>query len=296
MDGPVFVFFTGVSPSFSKRMRRSCGVELTLNCSPACAWISASSRRHSSLSSLPSSLRNVEVDANARVFHAREHAHERALDPLVELDQLARARATPRALRRARSSERGAALRVFDAGVAVEVERALDPIGRRELDREVAPGEILERVLPLARIEQVRHQRGVVLERPQVDVQAVRELLGPVRDEGGLGAARERLELLADLRRREQLGVDVGRRRRPVANASADEVAAARARPAHRASAATRGAVLAACNDGERGVGVARDDALDLERLDLGRGSAAAPRVAERVEDARAAACGTRAG
>ena len=39
VDGPVFVFLTGVRPSFSKSTTRSCGVELTLNSSPAMPWI-----------------------------------------------------------------------------------------------------------------------------------------------------------------------------------------------------------------------------------------------------------------
>ena len=42
VDGPVFVFFTGVRPSFSNSTARSCGTEFTANGSPACAWIFAS--------------------------------------------------------------------------------------------------------------------------------------------------------------------------------------------------------------------------------------------------------------
>ena len=139
-----------------------------------------------------------EVDANARVFHATEHANERKLDPLVELHQLAR---LERLLQRFDQTEEegGAALRVFDARVAIEVEGALFPIRRGELDREVPAGEILEEILPLTRIEEIRHERGVVLERAQVDLQPARELLRPVRDKIRIGAARERFDLLADV-------------------------------------------------------------------------------------------------
>ena len=58
VDGPVFVFLTGVSPSFSNRILRSCGVELTLKCSPAAAWIRVSSSPHSLVSSIDRSRRN----------------------------------------------------------------------------------------------------------------------------------------------------------------------------------------------------------------------------------------------
>ena len=96
---------------------------------------------------------------------------------------------------------------------------------------------------PSPGIEQVRHQRGVVRERAQVDVQAVRELLRPVRDDVRLGARHERLDLLADLRRRR---ADRRRRRSTASAATApqrDEVArrarrptAPRPRPAARCS------------------------------------------------------------
>ena len=80
-----------------------------------------------------------EVDADAGVFHAGEHAHERQLDALVELDELAR---LERFLERVDEPQEqgGAALRVLDAHVAVEIERALFAIGRGELDRRGSGG------------------------------------------------------------------------------------------------------------------------------------------------------------
>ena len=63
-----------------------------------------------------------------------------------------------------REQQGRSALRLLHAGVAVEIERAFLAIGRHELDRQIAASEVLERVLPLARIEQVRHQRRVVRE------------------------------------------------------------------------------------------------------------------------------------
>ena len=45
MEKPVLVFFCGVRPSLSNRTARSCGVELTLNSSPASAQISSVQRR-----------------------------------------------------------------------------------------------------------------------------------------------------------------------------------------------------------------------------------------------------------
>ena len=195
MDGPVFVFFTGVSPSFSNRMRaqlrRGVDVELLarvrvdLGLEPPALVVEL----------LAELVEELEVDADAGVFHAREHAHERALDALVEIDELARSQ---RLFERVdeREQQRGAALRLLDADVAVEIERALDAVGRRELDREVAAREIFERVLPLARIEEVRHDRGVVLERPQVDVQTRARAPWPgARRALGSARADERLEL-----------------------------------------------------------------------------------------------------
>ena len=86
VDGPVFVFFTGVSPSFSNRIVRSCGVELTLNSSPACAWISRRGRRTASPSSARSSSRNSRSMRMPADLHLRQHPHERALEALVEVE------------------------------------------------------------------------------------------------------------------------------------------------------------------------------------------------------------------
>ena len=58
VDGPVLVRFTGVSSSFSNRMRRSWGTELTTNGSPACVWILRSRSSHWSWSSDRSVSRN----------------------------------------------------------------------------------------------------------------------------------------------------------------------------------------------------------------------------------------------
>ena len=67
------------------QLRRGVDVELLAGL----AWISPSSRRHSSSSSLPSSFEELDVDADAGVFHAREHADERPFDALVQVDELA---------------------------------------------------------------------------------------------------------------------------------------------------------------------------------------------------------------
>ena len=128
VDGPVFVFFTGVEPELRRTgCVRSCGVELTLNCSPACAWISAAEpsalRRRAPCAS---SSRNSTVDADAGRLHRREHAHERALDALVEIGRARAPRARRSSASARRSSDRGARGRSRSiVDVAVEVERAL---------------------------------------------------------------------------------------------------------------------------------------------------------------------------
>ena len=77
-------------------------------------------------------------------FHLREHRNERALDALVELDELARLqRLAERVGEPHRAPRRGGPVS-RRVRLAVEVERALDLIGRGELERQVAQREVFE--------------------------------------------------------------------------------------------------------------------------------------------------------
>ncbi len=101
----------------------------------------------------------------------------------------------------------------FHADVAVEIERALHAVGRRQLDRQVAPGEIVERVLRLAGIEEVRHQRGVVRERPEIEPRRdrARAPWRRGRRSGGSDRARPALRALREPSGcAEKLGVYIG--------------------------------------------------------------------------------------
>ena len=101
------------------------------------------------------------------------------------------------------------------AGVAVEVERALLPIRRVQLEREEPQRELLEVVLPLARVEQVRHHRGVEIERPHVDagraVSPCISSLARCATSGGPVGAEQLAELGLDRRVAQVVAVDVHR-------------------------------------------------------------------------------------
>ena len=295
MDGPVLVFLTGVRPELLEedrsQLRRGVHVELLARVRVDLG-LEATTLVVELLAEL---LEELEIDADAGVFHAREHAHEGQLDALVELDQLAGAQRFIETVDEA-EQQRGAALRFLDAGITVEIEGALDTVGRRELDRQVAAREIFQRVLPLTRIEQIRHQRGVVRERTEIEMEAVRKLLGAVRHDLGLRIGEQRLELLADLGRPEQLGVDVDRCQ--LSGAFGVGVGGGVGRERHRHELAPTGRARPPRFDGnarrgvrglqrrKRGRGIAGDDTFDLERLGLDRLGRRA-RLAERVEDPR---------
>ncbi len=112
-------------------------------------------------------LEEPDVDADAGVLHPREHRDQRPLDALVEVDELAR---RERFVERVGEpgQHRDPTAGLVRTALAVEVERALDLVGRRELEREVPQREIFELVLPLTGIEQVRHHRGVEIEGVQL--------------------------------------------------------------------------------------------------------------------------------
>ena len=102
-------------------------------------------------------------------------------------------------------------MRVFDAGVAVEIERALDAVGRGQLHREEAPREILERVLGRR-----RDRGGTPSPRCRGRATADRtwspcaSSLARCATTLGSGRANERFDRVAHRRRREEVGVDIG--------------------------------------------------------------------------------------
>ena len=70
----------------------------------------------------------VDVDADAGLLHLRQHRDERQLEPLVEIDELARLQRFFECLDEPQD-DRGPAAGLVDAGIAVEVERAFDVVG-----------------------------------------------------------------------------------------------------------------------------------------------------------------------
>ena len=83
VEKPVLVFFCGVRPRLSNSIVRSCGVELTLNSSPAAAQMSSVSDAHSAIIWSLSARSALDVDADADVLHVGQHPHERDLDVVV---------------------------------------------------------------------------------------------------------------------------------------------------------------------------------------------------------------------
>ena len=156
-----------------------------------------------------------------------------------------------------------------------------DLIGRRQLEREVPHREVFEQVLPLTRVEQVRHHRGVALERLQLATEAVHQLLGAVDDEGRALRSFDRGERVAHLLVAEEIAGDVGRVVARRDRESGHRAPADHAGPArfHRDPVAVRrGAQRLG-----RGRRVARDDHVDLERVGVG----CLGDVADRIEDPR---------
>jgi hypothetical protein len=141
-------------------------------------------------------LQELEVDADARVFHLREHAHERALDALVEIDELARLERLGERVGEAEQDARAAP--VSSDRVAVEIEGALDLVGRGELERQVAQREVSSGTSPRPDRAGTPSPRCRALERAQVDGETVHQLLGAVRDERRAVGPRERVERVAD--------------------------------------------------------------------------------------------------
>ena len=120
------------------------------------------------------------VDRMPGVLHLRQHPYERALEPLVEVGQLA---GVERLGERVGELEDGggAPAGVVGRGVAVEVEGPGLGVGRLDLHGEVPQRQVLEAVLPLGGVEEVRHDRGVVAQRADVGAEPVHQLLGAVR-------------------------------------------------------------------------------------------------------------------
>ena len=145
----------------------------------------------------------------------------------------------------------------------------------------------LEEVLPLAGIEEVRHHRGVVGERADVDAEPVHQLLRPVRDERRAARRDER------------------RRARRAPSASSRSVAvdvrdvARRSRPRCRAAGCVTGAPSQHRLDRVTGAGVGRAAAaarprrrasrarLDVDVERRRRSATSAACSPERVEQAR---------
>ena len=69
-----------------------------------------------------------DVDADARVFHLREHGDERQLERAVQVLELTGAQRFAERVGELQQ-DRGAPAGLGDAGVAVEIERALDLVG-----------------------------------------------------------------------------------------------------------------------------------------------------------------------
>ena len=134
----------------------------------------------------------LDVDANAGFLHARQHRNERAFDALVEIDQFAGLQRLGEDVGQP-FQHRDAAPGFLGARFAVEVERARFLIGRGQLEREMAQRKVFEEVLPFARVEQVRHDCGVLVERVQFEIEPVRHLLGAVHHERrALGSGQRR--------------------------------------------------------------------------------------------------------
>jgi hypothetical protein len=155
------VFFCGVSPSLSKRTSRSCGVEFTLNSTPASVPRAPGAGRPRP-TAVAQRLELGHVDADADVLHLGEHRDERDLDLVVQRAQALgvergehgrHQRLHGEGLARSALGERG--------GRAVEVELTLGGTVGGQLELGVALQQLLEDVAVLGRIEQVGRESGV---------------------------------------------------------------------------------------------------------------------------------------
>ena len=146
-------------------------------------------------------LEECPVDADPGELHLGEHPDERTLEPFVEIGEVTGLERLGQHVGEPQHRDRSAT-RLVDTRAAVEVERPLFDVGRRDLQREVPQGQVLEPVLPFRGIEQVRHHRGVVVQRAHVGVQPVHELLGAVRDQRRPTGADEFLRARPTPRRR----------------------------------------------------------------------------------------------
>ena len=150
----------------------------------------------------------LAVDADAGRLHLRQHPHERELEALVEIGELA---SLDGRRERARETQhhRGPATGLLGLDVAVEIERAGLGVRRTHLERQVAERKIVEHVLPGGGIEEVRHHRGVVLQRARVDIETVHQLLRSVGDQRRPTCRQQHDERIPHRRVAQQLGVDV---------------------------------------------------------------------------------------
>ena len=155
-----------------------------------------------------SSSRNSTVDADAGVFHLREHAHQRQLEPLVELDELARVERLARARRRAASTT--AARRPVSLDRRRRRRGRACPrlgVGRRSSSDEVPQREVLERGTS-PRPGSSRYAITAVSwceRRGRRRASPCISSLARCATSGGPVGADERVERVAHRRRREQL-------------------------------------------------------------------------------------------
>ena len=160
-------------------------MELTLNCSPACAWISASSRRHSSPSSLPQLLEELDGRCGRPRLPSRASTrHERAARCARRGRRARGPRAPRRARRRAGRAPRPR--RPVSSTLASPSKSSVPSTwsGDVQLEREVAQREVFEEVLPLARDRAGTPSprcRGRAIAASRAE--PVHQLLGAVRDE-----------------------------------------------------------------------------------------------------------------
>ena len=155
-------------------------------------------------------LEEVAVHGDAHGFHLGEHADEGAFDSLVELGEVAAGQGVLEELPQREHRVR-APTGLFDRRVAVEVERAVGNIGGANLEAQMTTDEIIQDVGPLPRLHQVRHHRGVEVERLERHRrQPVGQLLGAMGHEGAPAVAEQTAERRGHLRVGQHLTVDVG--------------------------------------------------------------------------------------
>ena len=207
MDGPVFVFFTGIETELLEKngaqLRSRVHVELL-----AGVGVNALHQHLALLREVrPQSLEELAVDPDPGHLHLCQHAHQRELEPLIEVGQLA---CHQRFLECGRElqDDNCAPTRPFGLHVTVEVEGSRLGIGRLDLQREESQCEVVEQVLPFGGIEQIGHDRGVVAQCPHVDREPVHQFLGPVSNERRTVGSNQRGKRLVDARVGQERSID----------------------------------------------------------------------------------------